>query len=97
MDSIDHTAETDNLTIIYTEPNKEEELLQPPVKPTPQDKLKHLNKKMASIMMITPPMDSGYRIVNEDGSEHKQSRWAVLHGNGNHFLLFHFPKVEGIN
>ena len=47
------------------------------------EKLKVSNKKMA-VMMITPPPDiAGYKIVNEDGSEHIPDKtWHMLHGNG---------------
>ena len=64
--------ETDEVT---TEQNKSH------VKPT--EKLKVPNKKMA-VMMITPPPDiAGYKIVNEDGSEHIPDKtWHILHGNG---------------
>lgn len=49
-------------------------------------------KKMA-IMMITPPPDvRGYRIVNEDGSEHKPDEtWHILHGNGAHHQELRAP------
>ena len=60
---------------VTTEQNK------PHVEPT--EKLKVPNKKMAVMMITSPPDIAGYKIVNEDGSEHIPDKaWHILHGNG---------------
>ena len=57
------------------------EQIKPHVEPT--EKLKVPNKKMAVMMITSPPDIAGYKIVNEDGSEHiPDKKWHILHGNG---------------